>query len=67
MDDNVLCPICKHPMRRYQYTTDADPNAWFCPQQKQAVDEQRPVGPHRATRALSVWTEARLDAWHSPA
>lgn len=61
MDDNVLCPICKAPMVKLGRV------GWYCPHQKQAVDEQRPVGRHHPTRAVSVWTEARLDAWHSPA
>lgn len=66
MDDeahDTLCPVCKYPMRKMPLFD----NQWYCPQQKQAVEERRPVGPHKPGAALSVWTEARLDAWHSPA
>lgn len=68
MDENdVLCPVCKAPMVQYGKLYPTEPSMWYCPHQARAVRERRPVGQHQNSSSVSVWTEARLDAWHSPA
>jgi ribosomal protein L37AE/L43A len=55
------CPFCGHPM----VESRAGAGQWFCTLNKRAVVERRSVRGH-VNGNLTVWTEARFDAWHSP-